>query len=235
MASPLDPADLGPQKAIINTGDGYIGPRPTYTGGPVRIKAGGETVLETPPSVAASAVVSGLREVPIAGHVFGKVLTSSGLVDQDTLEEMAQIANSEPYGKGIRFLTEFGAEFLLAGGAFSLGRKALVKGLQTVVPRGMAGLAAPAAQGGRMATSFGRVAARAMDRPGGSAELAKLGINYAVPKPVVERGAEILGRALGLGGLYGGGELAEGEDLAAPARSGAFAAAPIWAPGRSEE
>src|SRR3990172_9433933 len=230
MASPLDPADLGPQKAIINTGDGYIGPRPTYTGGPVRIKAGGETVLETPPSVAASAVVSGLRGGAIAGHVFGKVLTSSGLVDQDTLEEMAQIANSEPYGKGIRFLTEFGAEFLMAGGALSLGRKALVKGLQTVVPKGMAALAAPTAQGGRMATRLGGVAARAMDRPGGSEELAKLGINYAVPKPGVERGAEILGRALGLGGLYGGGGGGGGGPRAAAARSGAFAAALIGVP-----
>jgi len=101
---------------------------------------------------------------------------------------------------------------LLGGGVWSLGRRAAVAGLRAAVPRGMAALAAPTATGGAMATGLGRVAARSMDRAGGSQALQSLGIRHAVPKPVVERGAEILGGSTAIGGLYGGDALEEGKD-----------------------
>lgn len=218
--------------AIIDLGEGggYIAPRrqpPTEALRPARVVADGETMLggQEGPGVVPSAIITGLTDIPLAGTLFEGALTHAFGVNKAALEEMAEIANSEPYGKGLKFVTEMGGELLMGAGAWSLGRRALLAGLRSAVPQGMAALAAPTATGGRVATSLGRVAARAMDTAGGSPELRALGIFAPVPKPVVERGAEILGGSLGMGGFSGASELEEGGNMGDALRAAAWSAA----------
>lgn len=209
--------------AILDLGDSFYAERTGATGAPATLDPGDGTAYA--PNPVLSAITTGLTDIPLAGTLFERLLTQGVGVDKGLLEEMARVSNSTPYGKGLRFATELGGEMLLTGGVYALGRNLAVAGLRHAVPAGMAALAAPAANAGRMGRQLGQVAARGMDQAGGSAALRALGMLGPVAKPALERGTEILGGALGVGSVYGAAALAEGKGMGEALHQAAYAAA----------
>lgn len=157
-----------------------------------------------------ASVVRGAQRDPLTDFVVDRVTEVAPGIDPADVDRFAARAGSTTVDRVLELAGEFGPTILAGAGLFSLGRAAAVRGLGAVAPRLASG-------GGRLAGQASRVAARAEDfagRPG-----------LPIPKPALERGAEIAGGSAGIGGLEGAREAAAGGTPREVARQAAFGAA----------
>lgn len=158
-----------------------------------------------------AAVVRGAQRDPLTDFIVTEVTEIAPGVDPEDVDRFAARAGSGTVDQVLELAGEFGPTILAGAGLFSLGRAAAVQGLRTAAPR------LAARSGGRLGTQAARVASRAEDFAGRAGP--------PVPKPVLERGAEIAGGSAGIGGFEGAREAAGGGEPSEVARSAALGAA----------
>ena len=146
-------------------------------------------------------LVRGIQEDPILGTLFDEIVELFPDAAEENINALVSRSAGSRLADVSAIVGEFGPSFILAGGAFGLGRAAAVGGLARV--------------GGKkgLESGLGRLAGRQLTRAEQVKKFGKEGADRLIEQPLVERLARIGGGSVGIGAFSGAEAAVDGAPI----------------------